>query len=70
MSRVSAIHEKMHVARTDVVGVELVHAHEHADGCTAEHPGHAGAQAGELALVQVIHQQRIKLRSDASERPP
>lgn len=46
--------------RTDVVGLELVHADEHADGRGAEKPGRDGAEDGELARVQVVGQDVVK----------
>lgn len=46
---------------TNIVGVERVHADEHADSDGPEPPGRDRAQDGELALVDVVYQDGIKL---------
>lgn len=48
--------------RTDVVCVELVHSDEGGNGRAAEQPRCERADDGELALVQVVNKDRIKLQ--------
>ena len=47
--------------RTDIVRIKLVHAHTNRNGRRAQRPRKQGAQSGELALMDVVHQDRIKL---------
>ena len=47
--------------RTDIIRVEFVHAHANSDRRRAERPTEQRAEGGELAFVDVVHQDRIKL---------
>ena len=47
--------------RTNVVGVELVDADKDTDGRRPEHPGESPAEHGELARVEVIHEDAVEL---------
>jgi hypothetical protein len=47
--------------RTDIIRTELIHAHANSERRRAERPSEQWAEGGELALVDVVHQDRIKL---------
>ena len=46
---------------TQIICVELVNANQNADGRGPERPGHQGTKDGELALVEIVDENRIKL---------
>ena len=47
--------------RTDIVCVELINAHAHGERRHAQHPGKDWSERGELAFMEVIDQDGIKL---------
>ena len=47
--------------RTDIVRVELVHAHADGDRRQAQRPSKQRAEHGELALMDVIYQDGVEL---------
>jgi len=47
--------------RTDIVRVELINAHAHGERRHAQRPGQDWSERGELAFMDVIHQDGIKL---------
>lgn len=55
-------------ARTDVVGVELIHPYECTGSREPEDPGEERAQDGELALMQVVGERRVKLSQYESQQ--
>lgn len=42
------------IDRTNVIGIELVYAHEHSDGGCTESPGQKGSKNREFAFVQIV----------------
>jgi len=46
--------------QTDIVRVELINAHAHRERCHAQRPGQDRSERGELAFVDVIHQDGIE----------
>jgi len=50
-----------HDKRTNIVRVELINAHAHGERRHAQRPGQDWSERGELAFMDVIHQDGIKL---------
>jgi len=48
------------LCQTDIVRVELVHAHAHGDRRHTQRPSNKRAESGELAFMEVIHQNGIE----------
>lgn len=54
---------------TDIVRVELIHSNKDTNSDGAEGPCGEGAEDGELALVHVIDQARVKLCRESESSP-
>lgn len=57
----SCSHETRGEALTNIFGVELVNANQHTDGRGPENPSKSRAELGELAWMNVVLQEIVKL---------
>lgn len=54
--------------RTDIIRVELIHAHANSQRRQAQCPGEQRAERRELAFMDVIHQDSVELNSFTPQR--